>query len=85
MAAVIYSLCALMSLGIAIVLWRAFANTKSRLLYWSALCFSGLSLNNLLLVLDKLVFPEADLSGFRQALALISLVVLVFGLVYEEE
>lgn len=85
MAAVIYSLCALMSLGIAVMLWRAFARTRSRLLYWSALCFSGLSLNNVLLVVDKLVFPQAELSGFRQAVALISLVVLVFGLVYEEE
>jgi hypothetical protein len=84
-AALIYLLCALMSLGIAVMLWRAFARTHSRLLYWSALCFSGLSLNNLLLVLDKLVLSEADLSGFRQAIALISLVVLVFGLVYEDE
>jgi hypothetical protein len=85
MAALIYSLCALMSLGIAVMLWRGFSRNHSRLLYWSALCFSGLSLNNLLLVLDKLVFPAADLSGLRQGIALVSLVVLVFGLVYEEE
>lgn len=85
MAAVIYSLCALMSLGIAVMLWRGFGKTRSRLLYWSALCFSGLSLNNLLLLVDKLLLAEGDLSGMRQALALVSLVVLLFGLVYEDE
>ena len=85
MAALIYSLCALMSLGIAVMLWRSFARTRSRLLYWSAICFSGLSLNNIALVVDKLLLAEGDLSGLRQALALVSLAALVFGLIYEEE
>ena len=45
----------------------------------------GLSLNNIALVVDKLLLAEGDLSGLRQALALVSLAALVFGLIYEEE
>ena len=33
-----------------------------QLLMWSAACFVGLMLNNLLLVFDKLVFPGIDMS-----------------------
>ena len=84
-ALAIYSLCALLSLGIAVMLWRHHARTRSRLLYWSALCFSGLALNNLLLVLDKLVLPHSDLSMLRQVTALLSLCVMLVGLVWEEE
>lgn len=84
-ALLIYSLCALLSLGIAVTLWRHHARTRSRLLYWSALCFTGLALNNVLLVVDKLVLPGSDLSLLRQVTALISLGVMLFGLTWEEE
>ena len=85
MATIIYSLCALLSLGIAVALWRHHARTRSRLLYWSALCFSGLALNNAMLVADKLWLVEADLSVLRQVTALIALSVMLFGLTWEEE
>jgi len=85
MAAVIYSLCTLFSLGIAVLLWRHCRKTHSRVLFWSALCFTGLTLNNLLLVIDKLVMADVDLSAFRQLTALLSLLLLLFGLIYEEE
>lgn len=85
MAAIIYSLCTVFSLGIAVLLWRHFRRTHSRVLYWSALCFTGLTINNFLLVIDKLVMLEDDLSSFRQVTALLSLLLLLFGLIYEEE
>ena len=85
MASIIYALCSLLSLGIAWLLWRTYAKTRSRVLYWSALCFSGLTLNNLLLVADKLLFPGTDLSAFRLVIALASLSLLLYGLVYEDE
>jgi hypothetical protein len=85
MAAVIYMLCALLSLGIAVLLWAHFRRTRSRLLYWSALCFSGLTVNNVMLVLDKLVLDTHDLSSARQWTALVSLALLLYGLVYEDE
>lgn len=85
MAAIIYSLCALLSFGIAALLWRHYGKTRSRVLYWSALCFSGLTINNLLLVIDKLMLADVDLSPLRQITALLSLLLLLFGLIYEEE
>jgi len=85
MAAIIYSLCALLSFGIAALLWRHHGKTRSRVLYWSALCFSGLTINNVLLVIDKIVLPDVDLSPLRQVTALLSLLLLLFGLIYEEE
>jgi hypothetical protein len=85
MAAIIYSLCTLLSLGIAMLLWRHHGKTRSRVLYWSALCFSGLTINNVLLVIDKLILPDVDLSPLRQVTALLSLLLLLFGLIYEEE
>jgi hypothetical protein len=85
MATIIYSLCSLLSLGIAWLLWRSHAKTRSRVLYWSALCFSGLTLNNILLVADKLIFPGQDLSVLRLVIALASLSLLLYGLIYEDE
>lgn len=85
MASLIYSLCALLSLGIAVLLWSHYRRTRSRLLYWSALCFSGLTVNNLMLVLDKMLLQGADLSLARQLTALASLTLLLYGLVYEDE
>ena len=67
------------------LLWRHHARTRSRLLYWSALCFSGLTINHLLLVVDKVLVPDADLSFLRQVTALLALCVMLFGLTWEEE
>ena len=85
MATIIYSLCSLLSFAIAWLLWRTHAKTRSRVQYWSAMCFSGLTLNNLLLVADKLLFPDADLGIFRLIIALASLSLLLYGLIYEDD
>ena len=66
MGALIYGLCAVAALSCATLLLRAFGRSGYRLLLWSGLCFVGLTMNNLLLVLDKIVFPTApDLSIAR--------------------
>ena len=85
MAAVIYSLCALTSLVAATLLWARYRRTRLRLLFWSALCFFGLALNNTLLVLDRFVYTEIDLTIPRLATALVSLLLLLFGLVWESD
>lgn len=86
MAAVVYSLCALTSLACFVLLLRSWRASRYRLLFWSALCFAGMTLNNFLLVLDKIVYPtEVDLSTWRLAVALASTLLLVFGLIWEEE
>ena len=85
-ASLIYSLCALTSLGCLVLLWRSYRATGTRLLFWSALCFLLLTVNNVLLVLDKVVFPvEVDLSLWRLGAALAAVALLLFGLVWEED
>ena len=86
MAAIVYFLCALTSLTCFVLLLRGWRASGHRLLFWSALCFAGMTINNTLLVLDKVVFPtEVDLSTWRLVAALTSVLLLVFGLVWEEE
>lgn len=83
MAGIIYGLCAATALGCAWLLLRGYAQGKSRLLLWSGLCFLGLGLNNLLLVLDRLIFIGVDLSTVRLIPALIGMALLLYGLVWE--
>lgn len=85
MALAIYILCALTALACASLLLRSYLKSGHRLLLWSSLCFVGLLINNLLLLLDKLTLPSADLSVWRSVVALIALLTLLYGLVWEEE
>ena len=86
MAALIYALCALTSLACSVLLWRAWRAAGHRMLFSSALCFAGLTLNNVLLVLDKVVFPvEVDLLTWRLATALVAVLLLLYGLIWEDE
>ena len=65
MAEVVYVLCAVTSLVCAWLLLRAWAASRVRLLLWCLLCFVGLALNNVMLLVDKVVTPETDLSVWR--------------------
>jgi hypothetical protein len=85
MAPIIFSLCALTALLCAVLLLLSYARSGYRLLLWSGLCFAGLTLNNLLLVLDKLVLPQVDLSLWRSSTALAAMCVLLYGLVWDAE
>jgi len=85
MDTLIYGLCAATALVTAWLLLRAYARTGLRLLFWSGLCFSGLTLNNLLLAADKVAFPHVDLSLPRVLTSLASMVVLLWGLIASEE
>lgn len=85
MAMLIYSLCALTSLACVVLLWRAQRGTRSRLLFWTAWCFLLLAANNVLLVLDKVVWPvEVDLRFWRLGTGLAAVALLLYGLVMEE-
>lgn len=85
MDSLIYGLCALTALVTAVLLMRAYAYTRVRLLFWSGLCFAGLTVNNLLLIVDKVLVPGADLSLVRVLTSLAAMVVLLYGLIVEEE
>jgi hypothetical protein len=85
MSAAIYTLCMLTSMACAGLLLFAWRRSHYRLLLWSGLCFAGLTLNNLALVIDKVVVPDIDLSIWRTSLALLAMVVLLYGLIWESE
>jgi hypothetical protein len=69
----------------AVLLLRAWGRVRRRLLLWSGLCFAGLTLANLLLLVDRAIGPGVDLYSTRLSVAALSLLVLVFGLVFESD
>jgi hypothetical protein len=85
MAVAIYSLCALAAALCALLLLMAYGRGGYRLLLWSGLCFVGLTLNNLFLVADKVVFPSVDFSLWRTGSALVAMLILLYGLVFDSE
>ncbi|HZY16941.1 MAG TPA: DUF5985 family protein [Ramlibacter sp.] len=85
MAILIYGLCALTSLACLVLLSRSYLRTRVPLLFWSALCFLFLTLNNFLLVADKIVFPDIDFSLWRALSSFAAILLLLFGLIWEEE
>jgi hypothetical protein len=82
---VVYLLCAATCLLCAILLFRGYARTRVRLLFWSALCFVGLMLDNVMLYVDIVVVPEVDLMIWRKLPGLLAMVLLLFGLIWESK
>lgn len=85
MVTAIYALCMLTALVCAGLLMQAWRRNGYRLLLWSGLCFAGLTVNNMLLVADKVLLPEYDLSLWRTSVALLAMAVLLYGLIWEAE
>ena len=83
--AVLYGLCMLTALMCAWLLLQAYHKTRYRLLFWCSLFFSIAALNNVFLVVDKLIFSDIDLTVYRYAVALLGLFVLLPGLILERE
>lgn len=85
MASLVYLLCAITSLICALLLLRSYLANRTPLLFWSSLCFVGLTLNNILLFIDLVIVPTIDLSFYRALCTLIAVLVLVFGLIWDNE
>ena len=85
MAFTIYSLCTLTSMACAWLLLASYRRTGHRLLFWSGWSFVAMTVNNLFLMLDKVVFPDLDLLPVRLVSALVSMLLLLYGLIYEKE
>jgi hypothetical protein len=81
----IYVLCILTSAACSYLLLRGYWRSGTRLLFWSGLCFGFLSLNSIIVILDILIFPGADLQAFRHSASLAAVGTLLFGLVWETE
>ncbi len=83
MAELVYLLCAATSIICAAFLLRGYRVSRTRLLFWASLCFLGLALNNILLFVDLTILPDIDLFWWRTAAAMVGMMVLVFGLIWE--
>ena len=81
----LYLLAALSSGACMLLLFRGYARTRQRLLFWSALCFVFLSANNLLLFIDLPVFTQVDLRPYRLVAALIGVGFLLYAFIWETE
>ena len=80
-----FFLCVLASAACMWLLLRGWRQTGSTLLLWSGLCFVGLTLNNLAVFFDLVVFVSTDLSPLRQVAALGAVLVLLWGFMWETD
>lgn len=83
MAVVVFVLCALTSATCAVLLLRSYQRTGVRLLLWSGLCFAGFALNNVLLFIDIQMIPDTDLSVIRTVPALLGVVLMLYGFIWD--
>jgi hypothetical protein len=83
-AEAIYLLCAATSLTAAGMLLRQYRRRKTPLLLWSFVGFVGLSVNNVLVYADLVLFTDTvDLSLVRSAAGAVAMLALVYGLIWE--
>ncbi len=83
--AAIFLACALTSVLCVVLLVRGYLASRSRLLLWSSLGFLGLALNNVVLVVDRLVVPDLDLALLRTLPAFLGVAVLLFGCIWDAD
>lgn len=84
-AAAVFLACAITSVLCVVLLVRGWLATRSRLLLWSSLGFLGLALNNILLVVDRVLMPGADLALLRAGAAFLGVLVLLTGCIWDAD
>jgi hypothetical protein len=85
MASFFYALCAFTAGLCAWLLLRGYYRSRYKLLLWGGLCFIGLTLNNAMLVMDKLLLPDVNLFTWRLVIALVALLVMLYGIIWDAE
>jgi hypothetical protein len=78
---ILYILCFVVSAACAWLLLRAWRTSRVQLLLWSGIGFTGIAINNLILVIDARV--EADFAAWRGAPTLLGLTIMIWGLIQE--
>jgi hypothetical protein len=69
----------------AFLLLRAYGRVRQRLLLWSGLCFVGLTISNAILFVDLSLFPGASWYTWRLGVAAMSMLLLLYGLIFESD
>jgi hypothetical protein len=81
----VYLLCAATALACGVLLLRGFLRSRRRLLLWCGLCFAGLALSNVILILDYTIFPDMSLYRLRLGMAAGALLLMLYGLIFESD
>jgi hypothetical protein len=81
--AIVYLLCAVMSWTCAVLLLRAYFRQRTRLLLWSGAAFCVFGVGNMILFIDLVLAPATDLSLLRNAITLVGVSLLLWGLIWE--
>lgn len=82
---IVYLLCFVTSAACAWLLARGYRERRSRLMFWTSLCFALLAVNNLMVVFDLVLFTNINFLPWRQLSSLAAVGVLLFGFVWESE
>ena len=86
MAPVVYILGILTTLVCAVLLLRGYSQSGKKLLLWSALCFAGLTLSNMVMFVDLVLLPTTtNLYFTRLLIAALAMLMLLYGLIWESE
>ena len=83
--AIVYVIEACTSAACATLLMRGYIRGRKKLLLWSGLCFTILSISNLLIFVDLVLFPDVDLYRYRLGSASVAMLLLLYGLIWESE
>ena len=81
MREVVYMLCALTSIACMALLFRAYRRTRLPALFWSSAAFLIFAISNIVLFVDLVLVPQHDFSLFRQAITLVGVILLLYGLI----
>jgi hypothetical protein len=79
----IYLLCAATALVCSLLLFRGYRRTGTRLLLLCGLFFLSLTLENVLVFVDRILVPSVDLYLLRTSVALVGVGLFLVGLIWE--
>jgi hypothetical protein len=83
MIELVFILCALTSLGCAVLLYRGYRRSHVRLLFWSSVCFLGMAAHNALRLVDVLRDAATDMAWVSALPALVGVLFLLYGLIHD--
>ena len=85
MAVAVYVLGILITALCTLLLLRAYAKVGQKLLLWAGLCFAGLTVANILLFVDLVIWTDVSLYTWRLSAAAVAMLLLLYGLVSESD
>ncbi len=81
----LYLLAIITSFACMIFLFRGYKQKRVRLLFWSGVCFVGLTVNNVLLFVDLVTFPAMDLRPARFLASLAGMLCMLYSFIWKSQ